>query len=288
MVLGFGLGLAACGQTSSRRAPTPAAEKGDSGEGGDVQTSGGATAGASAGGALTAIAGSDAGGMLSTSGSGQGGSGGSPESSGGDGGDAGGEPACEQDCVTPHCTPGLTGCIANRNGICAASGDALDVITADCAARGEACTAQQGCVPSVIDDFVNNNQSLQLEPFDGTAAANYVEVYSSRRITSLTVEIDLSDDVELRWQVAEWRDGLAHPVASASTFLKYNASTTTTSSLDCILEAGKRYQLSVTPLTPVARFLHNALPQPPLSFGRHLQPGPAPRTYAMSIVTTLP
>lgn len=158
------------------------------------------------------------------------------------------------------------------------------MVSRDCIAEGKACTPQGGCTATVIDEFTPN-ETLQTD--DGPGAVNYVDVFSDRRLLYLGTYIDLSDDAKLYWEVAEWQAQAWKRVASVETTVNFNA-LRVEQDLNCLLEAGKHYRFSVTGRTPTVRFEYTLKPQPPISIGAQVYPDAEPRTYAMTIRTTLP
>jgi hypothetical protein len=104
-------------------------------------------------------------------------------------------------CIPLPCSPGETACIGNKVGTCAADGQSIGAVAADCTATSSVCDVDGKCAKTVTD-------TLGIAEDGTTEYANYVigdvvKVNSARKLTEMQIDMSLPSPRELRWVVFE-------------------------------------------------------------------------------------
>ncbi len=146
-------------------------------------------------------------------------------------------------CVPTPCVAGETTCVQNQIGTCEDDGTSLGVVTNDCAASGQVCTASATCAASVSDTLGldENAVALQGSPYVG----NMIEVRSSRKLTELQMALVFTSPRDLRWMVFEQVGDEFVLRAETMTTSASSSGFVSSGPLNYPLDVGKRYALGV-------------------------------------------
>ncbi len=149
-------------------------------------------------------------------------------------------------CAALPCSPGMTACVRNQVGTCAADGNSLTQVTDDCAANGSVCNTDSQCAKTVTDTLgVAENNEVE---FSGNLVVNLISVHSPRRLTELQSWLTLLGPRQVRWIVYEEVGNVF--VSKTETVVSAPACNGTlvssgANSFNYLLEAGKIYLFAV-------------------------------------------
>jgi hypothetical protein len=169
-------------------------------------------------------------------------------------------------CAPFACSPASSACLGNQIGTCASNGQSLSQVSTDCATASNVCTADLKCAKSATDTLgvAENAEAFPSSQLVG----DVVDIYSTRKLTELQMQLVLAGPRELRWIVYELTGQSFVAKIDKIVSAAAGAGFISSGPLSFTLTAGKRYVLGVVVSGGDAIDYYDSVPFPgKVSFG---------------------